>query len=129
MSSIEEIRQRQLEFETRRYANLCAVMREAGSFNADWSYAPPQSDDWTEWCAVARYCAADLRYRQTGETYGLLATGHGPYYCPACEERPGAGWIARLCLECWWWDAGYDQALSAARQLGRRWSEQTRSVA
>jgi len=120
---------KQLATEERRYTNLCAVMREAGAEQADWSYSPPRSDDWTEWCPVARYCAADLRYRQTGETYGLLATGHGPYYCPACEKRPGAGWIARLCLECWWWDAGYDQALSAARQLGRRWSEQTRRVA
>ena len=127
--TIEETRAQQLEAEAERYKNLCAVMREAGAEQADWSYSPPRSDDWTEWCPVARYCAADLRYRQTGETYGLLATGHGPYYCPACEKRPGAGWIARLCLECWWWDAGYDQALSAARQLGRRWSEQTRRVA
>ena len=128
-SSLEAERLKQLATEERRYTNLCAVMREAGAEQADWSYSPPRSDDWTEWCPVARYCAADLRYRQTGETYGLLATGHGPYYCPACEKRPGAGWIARLCLECWWWDAGYDQALSAARQLGRRWSEQTRRVA
>jgi len=129
VTDIDDLKSRQLAREAKRYAALCAVMREAGAEQADWSYSPPRSDDWTEWCPVARYCAADLRYRQTGETYGLLATGHGPYYCPACEKRPGAGWIARLCLECWWWDAGYDQALSAARQLGRRWSEQTRRVA
>ena len=117
----------QLATEQRRYTNLCAVMRETCAPQADWAYQPPRSDDWTEWCAVAKFCAADLRYRQTGETWALLKLGGGPFYCPA-SERPSDGWRARLCLGCWWEDTGYDQALRCARLLGRRWVEQTREL-
>lgn len=129
-SEIEGARAKQLAAEATRYKNLCAVMREAGAEQADWSYSPPRSDDWTEWCPVARYTAADLRYRQTGETWALLRLGGGPFYCPACSKRPGDGWKPRLCLTCWWESdgGGYDQALKAARQLGRRWTEQTREL-
>ena len=126
---VEEARAGQLAYEAERYTNLCAVMREAGAEQADWSYSPPRSDDWTEWCPVARYAAADLRYRQTGETWALLNLGGGPFYCPACSKRPGDSWKPRLCLSCWWEDTGYDQALKAARLLGRRWTEQTRELA
>ncbi len=130
MTDINDLRSRQLAREEKRYARLAVILRETCAPAADWSYQPPRSDNWLEWCPVARYCAAELRYRQAGETYGLLATGHGPYYCPACETRPeGERWIGRLCLECWFTDYGYDEALRCARAYGRLWVQQTRRAA
>lgn len=95
----------------------------------DWAYRPPTSDTWTDWTGAAKWAALTVRYAAVERARDALIIA-GPYRCPLCEvhvnvtKNWGSPISARTCVDCWWAESGYDEALDMAREIGRQWKRQ-----
>lgn len=118
--TIDDIRQAQWDAAWERGEAQCAAMRSHEQTVTAWDYRPPASDDWQDWTGALRWAALVSRYTHTCWVEGEFRQGYGPFYCPPCGEPHSPRWTARLCLDHWWEEAGYDEAIQLARIVGRQ---------
>lgn len=93
----------------------------------DWAYRPQASDNWADWTGAAKWAALTVRYAAVERARDALTIG-GPYKC-LCEANVDTSgnwkaWSVRTCVDCWWQESGYDEALDLAREIGRQWKRQ-----
>lgn len=126
MTDIRAAREMQLAYHSGEADRLGALLNEGLDRLESWTYRAPASDDLASWRGVARWCGVEKSYRWHIDREILLRHDGGPFYCPACHDRPGDGWKALGCYECAWVGFLADEALEMARELSRAWQSNQR---